>query len=111
MPSKRNADERSRQRAISRRLGGQRGDAFQVVIADERGGMHSFNLTGVNATKQDTPAKIRRYLESHPEALEAKRDEFARRYHIAKSKLDIKNFEVRRVRRHVARAVEVVLRP
>lgn len=91
-------------------MGGSRRASFQVVINDARGGTHSFNLVGVNAEQGDTPSKIRRFLLANPGVLEQKRDEFARRYHIGKSKLDIQNFTVRRTATFRQPAKEIVLR-
>lgn len=108
MPRKRNADERSRQRAIARRERrrhdytppGGAPDIWQIVVTDGRGNDHSFNIRGTGTNDDYDRAAVRRALKARPEILEQKRREFARRYHVKAAAIDIKNFKLHRIRRN-----------
>lgn len=94
--------------AISRTGGST--DLFQVFIpVSGQKEWVSFDLAGVGARSTFDIPSIEAQIRAHPELLERKAQQFARRYDIQRSDLNVTGFQVRRVTRHRKPSERIVI--
>lgn len=97
------------ERGAIMRTGGS-SDLFQVFIPVQgQREWVSFDLAGVGARSTFDIPSIEAQIRAHPELLDRKAAQFARRYDINRSDLNVAGFQVRRVTRHRKPSERIVI--